>query len=514
MARPQAPAATAADLASWILCAAATIFGAWALQVGWSHGILDVHGWRQSHTALSVQEMLRGGPFWHYRTPIFGPPWQWPLELPIFQWIVSVVVRLAGTPLEQTGRAVSVAFFVGTLAVSWIGLEIFDVSPRHRPVILALLWASPLYIFWSRSFMIESTALFFAVAYIVAVHRATRPAAGRIGVRALAAGTVAGALAGAAKVTTFAPFLAAAALMAAAGWRHGRRSRGSAILVIALAFVVPILATLGWLAFVDLQKGTNQLASELSWSGERALIFGSLQDRLVLRNWYAAPANHILGGTRHAVVASAWVFAGACVALAVGRRRLGLCAACALLYLLPIALFMRLHVVHVYYGYENGLFLTVILGCGIVACLEGPVLARWAGVVLFAAALTAMAANYLRGYYVDQAAGDLAPMTLGVLTGRLTAPDDVLLIYGLDSAPDLPYSAGRRAIMDTKNRSVDDPAVRIPLARLAAEGLRIGVVVVCGAARGDDTVRANIVKLGFPGRPWYAEPYCDLFARP
>ena len=54
-------------------------FGAWALCVGWSHGILDVHAWRQSHTAISVHEMLRGGSFWHYRapwhyrTPIFGP---------------------------------------------------------------------------------------------------------------------------------------------------------------------------------------------------------------------------------------------------------------------------------------------------------------------------------------------------------------------------------------------------------------------------------------------------------
>jgi hypothetical protein len=32
-------------------------FGAWGLQVGWSHGILDVHAWRQSHTAISAYEM-------------------------------------------------------------------------------------------------------------------------------------------------------------------------------------------------------------------------------------------------------------------------------------------------------------------------------------------------------------------------------------------------------------------------------------------------------------------------
>ena len=42
-------------------------------------------------------------------------------------------------------------------------LDIFGVSARHRPVFLALLWTSPLYIFWSRTFMIESTALFLSV---------------------------------------------------------------------------------------------------------------------------------------------------------------------------------------------------------------------------------------------------------------------------------------------------------------------------------------------------------------
>ena len=93
---------------------------------------------------------------------------------------------------------------------------------------------------------------------------------------------------------------------------------------------------------------------------------------------------------------------------------------------------MRLFLVHVYYAYENGLLLAVVTGCGIVTCLEGPRLVRWAGVALFTAAVMAMATNYLSGYYVDQASGDIAPMTLATLTRTLSAPDDVMLIYGLD----------------------------------------------------------------------------------
>jgi len=505
--------ATAADAAAWALCAVAFAFGAWGLHVGWSHGILDVHAWRQSHTAISVQEMLRGGPFWHYRTPIFGPPWQWPLEFPIFQWLVTVSIRLFGTALEPTGRAVSVAFFIGTLAAFWVGLEIFEIAPRHRPVVLALLSASPMYIFWSRTFMMESAALCFAVAYAASVHRATRSPGGG-STAALATAALAGALAGATKVTTFVPFLAGAATLAALRWRRGAWSRRTAAQVGIAAFAIPLAATIAWLVFVDVQKTTNPLAAELVWSGERDQRFGSLADRLVLRNWYAVPGNALLGRTRHAVVANVWVFAAACLALAIERRRLARCAACGLLYLLPIALFMQLFVVHVYYGYENGIFLIVVLGCGIAVCLEGPPAARWAGVALFAAALAAMSANYLRGYYQDQASGDTAPMTLGLLTQQMTSPSDVMLIYGLRYSPALPFSAGRRAIMDWKDRSVDDPVIRVALDRLAAEGARVGALVACGTARAEPTVRANIAKLGFPERPWHTEPYCDLYVMP
>src|SRR3954451_6195510 len=135
---------TASDVGAWVLCAAACGFGAWGLHVGWSHGILDVHAWRQTHTAISAYEMaFRGGPFWRYRTPIFGPPWQWPLEWPLYQWLVATARRLFVIPIEPVGRAVAVGFFAGALAGFWFVLDVFAVAPRHRPIMIALICASP-----------------------------------------------------------------------------------------------------------------------------------------------------------------------------------------------------------------------------------------------------------------------------------------------------------------------------------------------------------------------------------
>ena len=94
--------------------------------------------------------------------------------MPLYQWIVATISRTASLDLHATGRGVSVAFFVATLVSGWFALDIVDVRPRYRPIFVALTLVSPLYLFWSRTFMIESTALFFAVTFVLAIHRATK----------------------------------------------------------------------------------------------------------------------------------------------------------------------------------------------------------------------------------------------------------------------------------------------------------------------------------------------------
>jgi hypothetical protein len=336
--------------------------------------------------------------------------------------------------------------------------------------------------------------------YVAAVHAATRndvcrARAGR------AVGRAGRAVAGAIKVTTFVPFFGAALLLLASRWRTDAVRRRSAVWAMVL---IPAAAAGAWLLFADAQKTSNPLAVELVWAGEREQRFGSLLDRFSWRSWSAVLGNALLGRTRHTTVASVWVFGASLAALLATRRRGLVALACGALYLLPVAVFMNLFRVHVYYSYENGFLLLLIVGFGIVACLEGRMLARCAGAAILAAALAAMSTNYLSGYFVDQDAGDMAPVTLAVLAKQWTPPGSTLLIYGLRYAPEVPYAASRRAIMDDKNRScgsADPPAA----AALAREGGRVGAIVVCSGARpaGDSY---NIATLEFPSRPRYSEP--------
>ena len=499
------------DVAAWVLCALAAAFGAWALHVGWHHSILDLHPWRQSHTAISAYEMVRGGPFWRYVTPILGPPWPSPIEMPLYQWIVASLARSRSLDLETTGRAVSVAFFFATLVSGWFALDILDVAPRHRPIFVGLALASPLYLFWSRTFMIESTALFFAVTYLLAVHRATKTdvSSGRT-MAWLTVALAAGVLGAMVKVTTFVPWWTGAAILVVSRARRQPFPRAT-LVGVAAGVMLPVMAAAGWLAFVDVVKAENPLSARLAWSTVAWQHLGPLAMRFSPRSWYSVPGGAILGRTRHTVVGSLAVFAAAWLAIVMLRRRLTPSLVCLALYFLPLAVFMHLYTAHVYYPYASSLLLLTIVGCGIVALLERRDVTAWLGLGLLTAALLAMTTNYLRGYYVDQQSDNSQHWPLAnALQTRLPA-NDVLLIYGLDLNPEFTYSARRRAIMDWENRGAGDPLFERSLTLLAQEGGHIGALVACGETRSTPVISRTAERLAIADRPSFHDVYCDVY---
>jgi hypothetical protein len=362
--------------------------------------------------------------------------------------------------------------------------------------------------------MIESTALFFAVTFVLAVHRATElRAASRQTIVWLIVALAAGLLGGMTKVTTFVPWWTAAAILAGSRLWRGRLPRGTSVAVAAVLIVSPIAAA-GWLAFTDAVKAENPLSERLEWATAAWQNFGPFAMRLDPRSWYMVPGSTILGRTRHTVIGSLVVFAAAWLAIAGLRRRLTPALVCVALYALPIAIFMHLYTAHVYYGYANSLLLIAMVGCGIVALLERRDALSWLGLALFTGALLAGSTNYLGGYYVDQQSDDLSRWPLATLLQRQLPAGDVLLIYGLDLDPEFPYMARRRAIMSWANRGAGDPAFERSLALLAQEGGQIGALVACGDSRTIGVIQQTLQRLALADRPSYRDSYCDVYVPP
>ena len=179
---------------------------------------------RQAQTAISAYWLLHGGPFFAYETPVLGSPWSIPFELPVYQAVVALVT-LTGVPLDEAGRLVNFGFLLACfwpLRMLWRDLRL---EPVGYPIASALVMAAPGYAFWTRSFMIESCALFLGVLWLALFVRFLATERSWIGLAAILAGL----LAMTAKATTAPGFLVLAGLyVLPRGWRWLRAGRARA----------------------------------------------------------------------------------------------------------------------------------------------------------------------------------------------------------------------------------------------------------------------------------------------
>ena len=460
--------------------------------VGWSHAISDVHGWRQTQTAITAYYMQRGGPWLRYETPVLGPPWRIPHEFPAYQAVVVTLSSALGLSLESAGRATALAFFYLTLWGAWLVLPEAGLAGPRRLLVLALWLLSPLYIFWSRTFMIESTALCLCVFYLLfALRYLSRGRAA-----AAAAAVLAGGLGAAVKPITVAPFVVLAGL-AWLGLAARRDSRLRPVVLVVGALVVVSPLGIGWLwqRYADGLKGLDTNA--LAWGiGSKQLfrdwIYGPLGSwagldvRLRQQNW------HLLWARAPEVIGHPLVGVAALVGVFVAARRRVVYLLTLAAFLAHFAVFMPLHIAHPYYMYAAGGLLVAATGLAAVALLEcgdGRRYLAWLLVALFAA--TAVGTYWTAVLPVQRHDAYRKPawfIRLAREVARVTRPDQVLVAFGLDWNPEVPYYAGRKALMwpGWGNASAGSADVANAIANL--RGYPIGAVVSCTDALPDATL--------------------------
>lgn len=127
---------------------------------------LDLYSFRQTQTALTAFWLVKNGFSLAYETPVAGPPWSIPFEFPIYQYIVALASEITKCSLDATGRMVSFLFLALCLVPVRAITRQLKLSPSVFYIFAALLFSSPLYLYWGRTFMIETTAIFFSIAAI------------------------------------------------------------------------------------------------------------------------------------------------------------------------------------------------------------------------------------------------------------------------------------------------------------------------------------------------------------
>ncbi len=450
------------------LFAGALLLALWVLTRAWHEPILDRHEFRQLQTALSAYWIREDGFRLAYPTPLFGPPWSAPMEFPFYQACVAALSGFFHLPLEQTGRAVGIAFFLATLPALYRLLGLFGVASSHRLIVVTTVVLTPVYLFYTRTFMIESTALCLAAWFLVCYLNALR----RPGWRWATLAALLGSLAALVKVTTFVVFcLPAAGCAICEFWSQRRGAAVSTVRFLfraALPAVAIVAVTEWWINYGDVIKQSNPFSAFLASGRLSWWNFGTWRERFDPAFW-AAIWEHLTSGVLSVPVMMVSFF---CLWLVDRRyRRTALLAAAASLS--GPLLFARLYFVHDYYFYATAAFLTGAAGLVLAGVMDSPHLPRTGRIAMAAFLLGAQLLGFNHSY------GDYyrrllpRPPEFAALVQATVPPDDVVLILGWDWNALLPYYAQRRAIMvplghEEDTAGLDQIAARLPPRHIAA----------------------------------------------
>lgn len=479
-----------------ICFALCVVLNLWFSATGWNHTLLESHEFRQTQTAISARAIQQDGWQLAYPLPLFGPPWSAPFEFPFYQILVAQLGSLGGLPLEQSGRAVALLFLYLALPALYL-LQEFLPIPRSRWFLLpSLVLVSPVYLYYSRSFMIESVALCAAAWFLFAYARAlTRPTwAGGL-VTALL-----GVLAGLAKSTTFAVFLLAAGLLTFAGLRRSINAGPKHLLRVigrSLALAAPgVIAVMGWTRYTDQIKAMNPLSRSLEAGQLSEFIFGSLRLRFEPAFWV-----EIAGRTAVTVLDSANAMLLVVFGGILARQRHWALAGLLLCFASGPLIFPRLYAVHDYYFYASGVFILTALTLAWSNLLDMAHFPRAAGYVVIILSFALQVSSYTGSYYQSQRRPTPPPPELAKVLRELTQPGEIVLIIGQDWNPVLPYFAERRAIM-VRDEAMSDPERLAAVLRSLGPGDEVAALVVTGEYRKyPKIIRALTQPLGLQSDP-------------
>src|SRR6478736_7892409 len=157
---------------SWILTGifvVALAIHAWAVTHHWTYPYMAGHEFRQAQTAITTYYIDQDSNFsLLYETPILGKPWVSILmEVPVYEWTVAGVSRLTKLPHFMAARGVSTACFYLMLPAIYLLLGRLGLARPRRLLALALVLTCPVYIYYTRAFLMDSMALMFCAWFLL-----------------------------------------------------------------------------------------------------------------------------------------------------------------------------------------------------------------------------------------------------------------------------------------------------------------------------------------------------------
>lgn len=442
---------------------------------------------REWQTALTSWWMVAEGyGLFDAITPLLGPPWQIPMEFPLFQWLTAH----ATTPwlsLEDTGRTLSFLYFlISVYLVRRLALDL-DLNRSAADSAAILFASSPLFLCYAFSFTIESLGLMLALIYLwLFVRWLLQP-----GLVLLMATILAGSVAALTTPATWIVFGSAVSAMGAwsilSARRHGR-STGDALVGLVLSVGIPLAGTSWWVRWSDTIKAANGLTADLTSGALIQWTLGSLEQRLSPAQWgiYCLQTTLLVLGPVGLAVA------GPAVLSFFRSRRvrapLPVLAASVTALITGPMVFTNLYFRHDYYSMAIGIFAIVLLTSTLFT--QKP--RRWlvAMIVVSNLATTGLFLAGKQANYADPLSDSLGRFV------TLVPQDHTIIVVGSFLDARVPYQAQRKALQ-TKRYDPSDPALRDGIASMKKQKVS---AILCRSAKGVPAASMAANTLGLRSR--------------
>lgn len=418
--------------------------------------LIDIHAFRQTQTALSSYWMVQEGWSLAYQTPVVGYPWSIPFEFPIYQSISAGVSWLSGIDLQIVGRALSCLFLILIAHPIFLIAKRLDLSKSLPYVICILLWTSPLYIYWGRSFMIETAATYFSLASIAYWIDTLKT---RFSLRSICLFALFSTAAMLQKITTAAPVLLVLMALTTANIAISNHQNKKILFKECLKsvclFLVPVLIGICWVKYTDAIKSENPFGLTLISKNLSDWNYGTLSQRLSLNTWKEIVWNRGFFQAAGGYVGLLTLIISASIFFTrkVDRKTKLLIAVSLLLYLLPLLIFINLHYVHEYYQVACSIFL--IAAISMVICYMLPIISGVSAIIPVTVILMMLAnISIFNGYYGivmkrsirEQDPRSLQAYDIGRYLRDVTLPGTGLVIFGQTWSSEIPFHAQRKSM--------------------------------------------------------------------
>jgi hypothetical protein len=460
-----------------LLALACALFATWIALRYANQLPLDLYSFRQTQTALTAYWLKVDGFSLSYETPVAGPPWSIPFEFPLYQWIVALVSKAAGTRLDATGRIVSFVFLIACLFPTWTITRRLRLAPSVFPIFAALLLSSPTYVYWGRTFMIETSALFYCIVAIrvfvdlIEADRVDRHVV--LFVVFMSVGILQ-------KATTGLPILAVLTLVLV--WVHVVRARTEEnprwrhLAIIVACFAVPFAVGLAWTVHTDQVKALNPFAaSALTTSALRGWNWGTIAQRFSSDLYLDVVWKEILDKNCAGVVGIVLLGIGLSSKRPAHVRPIIQVAL--LLGVLPLFVFTNLHIEHSYYQTANVVFflfaIAIVVGQILAERTARPAIVNVLALLLVASNVYHFVSEYRERFEQEFTFENSKDVALAALVKSNVQPDHYFEAFDFSWSSSLAYLSERRAFMvsDAFTRYAEmrkDPWTYVDRSRLEA----------------------------------------------